>query len=173
MANPDNPVGFDVVGTLDGGAIKKSTGYLNSTQTIAVGDPLILSSGRVSVAAATSGSLLGVCAPQLGVTTLGVNVFTTPAQDTAILYYDARHVFAGQCSGTYANTYKDALCDVEGTTGIFEVNENATTESCIQIIDEITGNYRGRTGLTTGANSIVKFKIVKPMGGGQTADQTS
>jgi len=173
MANPNIPNGFDAIGRLDGGAAVAIKGYLNTTQTIACGDALILSSGRISIAASTSGSLAGVQAPMSGVTRLGSNIHTTPAADTATWFYDAHHYFCGQCSGTYAETMRGLICDIEGTTGIMEINENGTSKTVVCIDEPILGCYGGRTGLEVGANSYVKFHINRPMFGGMAADQTS
>jgi len=175
MANPDLPNGFEPFGPIDGGTgpIVASLGYLNASQTVAVGDALIYSSGRLSIAVATSGSIAGVVAPQLGATGLGENVYTTSSADDPLYFYPAGdYVFVGQCSGTYAATTVTPV-DIVGTTGIMEINEGASTEDVVVILEAITGNWRGRTGLVVGANSVVKFKFVKCMLAGETLDQTA
>jgi len=173
MANPDIPCGFTPVRALDGGPIIAQPGYLNASQTLAVGDALILSSGRLSIALYDSGSLAGVVAPQAGITRLGSNAISSSSADDTVYFYDARHVFAGQCSGTYATTMRGKLVDIEGTTGVMEINEDATNETVIQIVKEILGTWGGRTGLVVGSNSVVEFTINRPMLGGIAADQTA
>ena len=63
-------------------------------------------------------------------------------------------VFEGQCSGTYAASIRYTSVDIEGTTGIMEVNENATTEQVIHVIGPVDGT-------TIGANSRVQFVIAR------------
>lgn len=143
MANVDNPNGFKFEKSLTGHA-EYWRGYLAGSQTIAVGDAIIASSGRVAIAVATSGSLLGVAASPC----------TSSTQDDEILFYPAAPwmVFSGQCSGTYARTIDWTDVDIEGTTGIMEVNENATTEQVVKVIGILDGSE-------IGANSRVLFIV--------------
>jgi len=173
MANPDIPCGFTPTRALDGGPIIATLGNAAASQTVAVGDACIMSSGAYSIAASTSGSLAGVVAPQAGVTRLGGNCISSSTLNDDFWFYDERHVFAGQCSGTYAVDCRHKLCDIEGTTGIMEVNEDATTETVIQILKEILGTFGGRTGLVVGANSMVEFVIHKAQLAKALHDRTS
>jgi len=155
MANVDNPNGFWFDYSMTGhselakGNIYKGAAALAITR----GDAVIedgSTAGKVDIALSNSGLLLGVSAETSS---------WTAAQALAgddILFYPAVPwlVFNGQCSGTYALTSRYAACDIEGTTGIMEVNENATTENVISIIGEDPNT-------AIGANSRVKFVIIR------------
>lgn len=143
MANVDNPNGFRFVKSL-AGHVELERGYLNASQTIAIGDAIIASSGRINIALANSGALLGVAA----------QACTSSTEDDEMLFYPAVPwiVFEGQCSGTYARTIMYTDVDIEGTTGIMEVNENATTEQVVKVIGELDGS-------AIGANTRVLFVI--------------
>ncbi len=174
MANPDIPNGFEPVRPINGaGPIVATLGYLNASQTVAVGDVVIDTSGKLNIGLSSSGSTWGVVAPQLGATALGENVYTTSSADDPLYYYPAGdYVFAGQCSGTYARTIVGPV-DIEGATGVMEINENASTEDVVIILGPILGNWRGRTNLAVGANSMVEFKFVKCQQAGEAVDQTA
>jgi len=155
MANVDNPNGFYLDYSMTGhselvtGDIYKAAAAL----TITAGDAVIedaSTAGKVDIAASNSGLLLGVSAE--------TNAWTA-AQALAgddILFYPAVPwlVFNGQCSGTYALTKRYYACDIEGSTGAMEVNEDATTESVIYIIGEDPNS-------AIGANTRVKFTIIR------------
>jgi hypothetical protein len=147
MANVDNPNGFRFVRSLTGGTASPIiyTGEVAASQTIAAGDALAVSSGQIIIATATSGAILGVA----------TEAVTVASGATGTIHYVpalSHYVFEGQCSGTFAQSIMYSTVDIEGTTGIMEVNENATTEQVLTIIDLL------RTPLNTiGANSRVEF----------------
>lgn len=125
MANYDNPNGFKCYDAI-AGEITLKPGTLAESQTIAKGDALIISSGQLQIALATSGLIHGVSA----------EAATTGAGETKeIIFYPVDHNnrFEAQCSGTFALSLIGSTVDIEGTTGIMEVNENATTEQVFQI----------------------------------------
>ena len=143
MANTDNPHGFNVAYTLNGAppCIKK---YTVSSQTITKGDAVIHAAGLAAIALAASPALLGVATHSVAST------------DTELLVAvgDTNTVFEGQCSGSSAVALQGTAVDIEGTTGIMEVNEDATTEKVIQIIGLHPND-------AIGANGRVYFQIVR------------
>jgi hypothetical protein len=121
MANVDNPNGFFAVANLGGGAIPIWHGTTKSNLTLAAGDALIVATtGLIDIAGATSASILGVCTKAItGVTGTQKTVDFVPALPSI--------VFEGQCSGTAAQTDMYEKMDIEGTTGIMELNENSNS----------------------------------------------
>lgn len=148
MANIDNPKGFRFVKTETGGSPVIKKVLATDSQTIAAGDAVIKVSGKISIAATTSASLEGIAVKAAVSSTSNTTVY--------VEYIPANplYVFEGQCSGTYAQSIDGTAVDLEGTTGIMEVNENATTEKVLQIIElaPIPGN-------AIGLNSRVHFTI--------------
>lgn len=137
MANTDNPNGFKFVKSLYGEAILDSVVLAG---TVAKGDALVFASGTATIALSSSGTIHGVAAEA------GISGET-------ILFYPALpgYVFEGQCSGTYAAaSHLHVDVDLEGTTGIQEVNEDATTEKVVHII-----GYNSNSAI--GANTRVQF----------------
>lgn len=150
MANYDNPNGFRWVKSLVGGVNNPEILKMEAagSQTIAVGDAVILSSGYVAIAASNSGLIHGVAASPVTSSTQGDEILVIPATPW--------NVFEGQCSGTYAVTVRGTAVDIEGTTGIMEINEDATTEKVAQVIGEL-----GDPNNSVGANTRVLFTFVR------------
>lgn len=157
MANLDNPNGFSAISGFEE-STHEWTVNSAGTATIKKGDAVIISQGYACIAASSSGSLLGIAA--------GPSDETTSAQGKVLVHDDYRTIFEGQVSGTATLAMRGKVCDIEGTTGIMEINEDATTESVVQIIAFTPGTE-------IGANSRVQFRINKHMLGGTTADQTA
>ena len=140
MANADNANGFTPVGP---------NPRINAYQaggTFAKGDMVFLSSGTVVVYNHSNVVVAGVAAEP-----------GTSGQFVAI-YDDPEEIFSGQCSGTHSQGSNDGvLCDTEGGTGVMEVNENATVNNTIKILQQhfVPGSQE------TGANARVKFKIIE------------
>jgi hypothetical protein len=141
MPNTDRPNGFYPVYSLSGN-IRTIDVPVATTQTLAAGDAVYLSSGQVTIATSTTGQIWGVMAEPS----------VTQAANTMVKVYpaDATTVFEGQCSGNSARSLVGTSVDIEGTTGIMEVNEDATTELVVRII-ELNPND------TIGANGRVRF----------------
>lgn len=150
MANVDNPNGFRYVSEISGKRIGLQEFTLAESQTITKGDWLIQNAQYVQIALSNSGALHCLAAESK----------TTAAGETAtILAYpaDPDVLFEGQCSGTYsAASHLEAACDIEGTTGIMEVNENGTTENVLQI-KELVVNGVNETGL----NARVLVRVLR------------
>ena len=139
MANTDNANGFAPAFTLSGGPPAIVYMPVAASMTLAKGDAIFLESGLVNISAATDGTLDGVmAAPSVDA-----------ASGTLVPVYVANSdtVFVGQCSGDSANALIGTSVDIEGTTGIMEINENATTEAICRIVglhpsDDIGTNGR-------------------------------
>ena len=127
MANTDNPNGFMCVKS-DFGPIKIEEGLVATGQTITKGDALIISSGLIQIAVATSGAIYGVAAESVTSAAAGSNIKFIPA----LPWY----IFEGQCSGSFAVTHRGGTADIEGTTGIMEVNEDASVEDVLVMVRE-------------------------------------
>ena len=127
MANTDNPNGFMCVKS-DFGPIKIEEGLVATGQTITKGDALIISSGLIQIAVATSGAIYGVAAESVTSAAAGSNIKFIPA----LPWY----IFEGQCSGSFAADQRGGTADIEGTTGIMEVNEDASVEDVLVMVRE-------------------------------------
>jgi len=129
MANPDKPNGFKYIRSLTGQMAPVSLAVAAS-QTIAKGDAVIDNgSGLVAIAISTSGAILGVAAEAItttgSVTRVDDRFLVYPAMDDA--------VFEGQVSGSSTAALLFTDVDIEGATGVMEINENATTEQVARI----------------------------------------
>jgi hypothetical protein len=139
MANSDRPVGFKPAYTLSGGPPAIVYMPVATTQTLAAGDAVTLASGQIAISTSSSGTITGVmAAPSV-----------TATANTLVPVYVANSdtVFEGQCSGNSAIALIGTAVDIEGATGVMEVNENATTEAVIRIVglhpsDEVGTNGR-------------------------------
>lgn len=143
MANVDNPNGFSCVMTLSGGAPTRLSYTTAASQSIKKGDAVSLSlaTSLVTLANSVTPRLFGVAAH---------DVTTTAADERypLLVYpFDSNNVFEAQCSGTFSLARIGSSVDIEGTTGIQEVNEDATVEQVLRIIgynplSEIGANAR-------------------------------
>ena len=120
MANVDNPSGFSPHRRLGGGALQTFTGLLASNTIYEAGDILQAEAGYVTIATAATDAVAGV-AQSIQATSLGTH-------PTAYFYPAIQdYVFTAQCSGTPTQATIWTLVDFEGTTGIMEINEDAST----------------------------------------------
>lgn len=155
MANVDSPKGFKPA--VGAPYFPPTKWGLTASETIAVGDMVyVTSAGRVSIAtSSTSGYILGVAATSCSSATV---------DDPIYVWDNPNQLFEGQCSGSGAladpyTCHTAASCfDLEGTTGIQEINEDATTYDIIQVVgvakDPVTG-----VDSAVGANQRKVFKI--------------
>ena len=138
MANTDLPNGFKAVDFI----YRPKLWPVAGSAAIAKGDIVVIdSNGRIALATTSSTQVVGVAAS---------SVAATAAAGDSIWVYDnpAQH-FEAQCSGNGAladpyTTRSSAACfDMEGTTGIMEIDENDNTTDLIKILgvgkDPITG----------------------------------
>jgi len=150
MPNGFRPIGRDP---------KVHTWPLTASQTIAVGDPVYLdSAGRVSIAVENStAELLGVAASPCTSSTAG---------DPILVYDDPDQIFEGQCSGNgaLADPYTCATLtscfDIDGTTGIFEIDESTSTQDLIQVCGVGTDPGTGEES-AVGTNQRKLFRITE------------
>ena len=138
-ANADNPDGCKPYGLF--GQFSASFGAFEAaaSQTIVEGDPVKFDGSRqIVIAGATDSQILGFARTA---------VTSSSAGDLIYVYNDPNAVYQCQCSGTFAITMIGTDVDLEGTTGIFEVNENATTYKPVKIVgynhsDSVGANTR-------------------------------
>lgn len=138
MANIDNPHGFiaeTALGTV--GNIPIWGAKLLSNTIIEPGDALSGQSGYACLTnVITTDSILGVSlSAQATSVTTNQDILFHPALDFV--------VFSGQCSGTPTQALVWTNCDIEGTTGIMEINENASTYSPVRLIGLKPGSSMG------------------------------
>lgn len=127
MANNDCPNGFMAIGSLDGGLPQEFLGWVQSgANPIKIGDPLFVTGGFIRIADANDGALIG----------MSNSVVPTDlcAIQKIYFYGSPNTMFSGQCSGAYTQAMQFDICDIEGSTGIFEVDENASSQGVLQII---------------------------------------
>lgn len=150
MANIDSAHGFVVETSFDSGSgIPTWYGDVKAGQTFVVGDPLAASSGYVRIATAGD-CIVGVAAQNCSSLSAGTNVKFVPALPNI--------VFSAQTSGEMAQGYIYSLCDIEGTTGIFEVNNDSNTYGTVRIIGK---KDVGNTSLGTWCEVLVVFQRTK------------
>jgi len=152
MANTDIPNGFRVSSNQYGQAAVMHF-PVAASQTITKGDAVILATGLVQIGVLTSPQLLGIANNSL---TTGGSV--TRADTISVTVALPGIIFEGQCSGDSAAALVGTACDIEGATGIMEVNENATTEDVIQIVG-LKSDEDPK--LTLGTNDIVRFVVLR------------
>jgi hypothetical protein len=99
-----------------------------SALSIQPGDAVImLSTGVVDIALAASTQIFGVCQSKVtGETGVQKQVLIVPASRDLI--------FEAQCSGTFTPVNVGENVDIEGATGVMEINENAQSTGVAQII---------------------------------------
>lgn len=147
MANTDNANGFRFAKAL-AGYLQVKTHTLESGQTVADGDALVLDriSGKMNIWSSTFDEIYGFAAEACDASSADADCKFIPA----LPWY----VFEGQCSGTYDATMLGIECDIEGTTGIMEVNENAHKQRLIKVIDKEANSE-------VGANTRVLFVVIR------------
>lgn len=154
MANIDNPNGFEWVKSLFGDhspVILK--GVLKTGETIAVGDALTTDTdGLITIATSSSGQILGVANEAVTSSAAGAEIEFIPALP--------HYVFSGQTSGTAAQTDIWENLDIEGTTGIMELNEDANTEEVARPIG-LSTLRQGTSSNAFGANARLDFIWVR------------
>ena len=153
MANDDRPRGFKPVKTVAGKTPLIVEFELATSQTIAEGDALTLSSGQAAIATASSGNILGFAAEAKTTGGTAANIKMYPAERDTI--------FEGQTSGTLAQSNLGSAVDIEGATGVMEINENATTEQVVQLLELAPTTNSDQTANAFGANADVRFKVLR------------
>ena len=155
MSNKDLPNGFTPIFGEDYHAPHRWT--VAGSEAIAIGDMVAINaSGYVALGtSSTSTCILGVAASSVAA--------TASAGDTIYVWDHPLQVFEGQTSGSGAlanpySTNSSAACyDIEGTTGIQEINEDSNTYDMIKIVgvgkDPVSGEDSA-----VGANQRKRFR---------------
>lgn len=138
MANPDNAYGFKFQRRMNGSGVAPMVTVQAQTNTaIAAGDPVVLGTdGYLIVATAASTSLYGVAAH-------AITAETGTYKDVMVIAALPDVVFCGQSSGDAQITRRGEAVDIEGSTGAFEINEDASSTGVIQIRDLKPGSAWG------------------------------
>lgn len=128
MANTDKPNGFRPVKE-----IYSPTKYeAAASQTIAKGDAVVKDANGQITIYSSGGAVAGVAA---------TSVSGSAAGDEIFVYDNPEQKFEGQCSGTGAlNDITDTATlanafDIEGTTGIMEIDEDASLNDLVQVLE--------------------------------------
>ncbi len=129
MANTDAPNGFLLVKSLTGQMAPERL-PVAASQIIATGDALIISSGLLQIALSNSGQVFGVAAAPI------VTGGSVTRADTLSFYPATEHnLFEAQTSGSSTAGLVGTDVDIEGATGVMEINENATTEKVFRVLE--------------------------------------
>lgn len=157
MSNPDSAYGFLPFKRWGGADIPIETMTTESNVTLAVGDAVAIDSatGLLRLATATDTALAGV--------SMGTVTGVAATQQSAVFVPALPDiVFKGQCSGTPTQASVGDYCDIEGSTGAMEVNENATSTKVLKIVGF-------HPGTSIGLNAEVLFTVAKSIFGDQAA----
>ena len=153
MANKDIPNGFSFVRSLTGQQAPLS-GALAANQTISKGDALIINAGLIEIGLFTSGLIWGVAAED------AVSGAVVTRNEDRIAFYPAvpGNIFEGQCSGTTAAATVGSQADIEGATGVMEINEDASVEDVV-LIHALISDIREEVDI--GLNDRVEFEFIR------------
>lgn len=156
MPNLDNPNGFRAVKSLSGSFIPTFEYMTQANLALQPGDAVILNSGgTVNIAGAASPAIFGICQSRVTAESgVSKKVLIVPASRDL--------VFEGQCSGTFTPVNVGEAVDIEGTTGIMEINEDAQSVGVAQILGLAKGLDNA-----AGANARVLFTWKKSQWDGQ------
>ena len=156
MANKDLPNGFRAVMSGSGSPPPVFEVKTKANLALNPGDFIVmLSNGTVDIATASSTAIFGLCQSKVTAESgVSKKIRYIPALDDLI--------YEGQCSGTFTPVNVGESVDIEGTTGIMEVNEDAQSTGVIRIVGLAKG-----VGNAAGANARVNFTITKSQWNGQ------
>ena len=127
MANRDNPHGFIAEYTLSGGAFPVFHGKMAASLSLKKGDTLIFSSGYLTLGLASSTAIAGICMEDK----------TSSAGEYPTISYTPVTpdvIFSAQCSGTATQAMIGTIVDIEGASGVQEINENATAVGVVRLL---------------------------------------
>ena len=156
MANKDLPNGFRAVMSGSGSPPPVFEVMTAANLALNPGDFLtMLSNGTVTITTSSSTSIFGLCQSKVSAESgVSKKIRYIPALDDLI--------YEGQCSGTFTPVNVGESVDIEGTTGIMEVNEDAQSTGVIRIVGLAKGVDNA-----AGANARVNFTITKSQWNGQ------
>lgn len=116
-----------------------------TAQTLAKGDPVILSTGQIAVAVSNSSAeIVGIMAQDAVLLTAGTLVD---------VYADTQEIFVGRAAADHSSVAIGYQPDLTGTTGAFEVNMAASTQDVFVFL----GTLPGDTSSVAGARVMVKI----------------
>lgn len=126
MSNTDNAYGFQFYRTLGSTPVPALEQISVATNVkITAGDAIYASSGKAAVCTGATAKVLGIA----------VESHSSGAAGTVLYYPALPHVvFLAQASGNATSGYLGEECDLEGSSGSQEVNENLSTADVIRII---------------------------------------
>ncbi|NJL70762.1 MAG: hypothetical protein HC888_03710 [Candidatus Competibacteraceae bacterium] len=102
----------------------------------------------MSIALATSTRIFGVCQSAItAIATAQQKILYVPALPSIL--------FEGQCSGTMTPVNMGETADIEGATGVMEINENAQSTNVLRLVKLADGLNNA-----AGANARVLFNWV-------------
>jgi len=129
MANTDKPNGFRPVDEI----YQPRKWPVAGSEAIAVGDIVALdAAGRVALVTTATTEVMGVAATPV--------LVTAAAGDDIFVYDNPLQHFEGQCSGSgaladpYTHVTLASCFDMEGTTGIMEIDEDDHATDLIKVI---------------------------------------
>lgn len=128
MANTDKPNGFRPVDEI----YQPRKWPAAASQTIAVGDMVYLdSAGRVNIALSSTADVMGVAATPVASSSAGDDIFVydNPAQ-----HYEGQMSGNGALADPYTCVTLTSCFDIEGATGIMEINEDLSTYDIVKVI---------------------------------------
>ena len=138
MANIDKPAGFRV--SAMPGSFPIYTEKTASNVTLNPGDAIIrLTTGLIGLALSTSASILGVSQSKI-TAEAGIQ------KDCKYVPALPGLVFSGQCSGTPTQSTIGEKHDIEGGTGVMEINEDAAVNPAVEIVG-LEGGIKNSMGL--------------------------
>jgi len=128
MPNADYPNGFRAVKSLSGSFIPTFEYMTRANLALNPGDAVImLSNSTIDIATASSAAIFGVCQSKVAAESgVSKKVLVVPASRDLI--------FEGQCSGTFSPVNVGEGVDIEGATGIMEINEDAQVVGVAQLL---------------------------------------
>jgi len=172
-SNVDRPEGFRAVGTMTGEKMPAPTPYRASGGiALHVGEVVNQVGGLVVIPTTTVGVLLGIVAPQNGITTMGTTIVASATTFASYDIWDRSDiVFEGQHDGTATSVMEGVFADWDGNPGLQEIDTSASgltaTELTLKLLDFVVGPHGSRGALTIGANAVQRFIICRSLGGQQ------
>lgn len=156
MANADTPFGFKVAGHKNGGTARHTTFNIayNYGTAIYAGDAVILSSGKVAVAADSSGTVLGIFDGCSYKNAAGEQVFSRYWPGVALT--DSAAVVTA-----YVYADKGILFEVQCETGVAYVDATHVGTACDLIATHAGSATTGQSGqeITPGTTGDAQFMI--------------
>lgn len=134
MANVDNPNGFQYEYSYDSSGIALQTLKAAASTEINPGDAVFIDSdGYIDICTNTTGKVYGVAQSY-------INSGSGENPDIQVIPAKKTSVFSGQCSGTPNQTALGTDVDIEGGTGVQELDEDGTDNTVAKLIGVAYGS---------------------------------